>query len=154
MRGQDIVFVTPGAIYGPGVFAERALDPTSFTRAALRGMKGELDSYVTIPMMWTYAADVAEIALRALDRGAAGGRYLALGRPEDVCSLAAFCNQARSSPASRTECAKSTRTPRTRPTSARCGSSWNGAGPGRYSTLQRRPRPWTTGRRRCGTAWL
>lgn len=93
-RGQDIVFVTPGAIYGPGVFTERALDPTSFTRAALRGIQGGLDSFVAFPMMWTYVADLAEIVLRALDAGVPGGRYLALGRVEDVSSLAGFCNEA------------------------------------------------------------
>jgi len=35
-RGQDIVFVTPGAIYGPGVFTERALDPTSLAGSGHR----------------------------------------------------------------------------------------------------------------------
>jgi len=94
MRGQDIVFVTPGAIYGPGVFADRALDPTCFTRTALRGIRGELDTYLAFPMMWTYVADLAEIVLRALDHGQVGQRYLALGRLEDVSSLAGYCNQA------------------------------------------------------------
>jgi nucleoside-diphosphate-sugar epimerase len=94
MRGQDIVFLTPGAIYGPGVFTERALDPTSFNRAALRGLTGELESFVAFPMIWTYVTDVAEIALRALDHGVIGTRYLALGGLADVTSLAGFCNRA------------------------------------------------------------
>jgi nucleoside-diphosphate-sugar epimerase len=95
-RGQDIVFVTPGAIYGPGAFADRALDPTSFTRLVQRAVLGELDAFVTYPLTWTFVPDLAEIALRALDRGEPGRRYLAMGRPQDVSSLAAFCNEAAS----------------------------------------------------------
>ena len=92
--GQDIRFVTPGAIYGPGVFTERALDPTSFTRLVQRAVRGELEEYVTFPMLWTYVPDLAEISLRAHDHGAIGRRYLAIGDNADVGSLAGFCNQA------------------------------------------------------------
>lgn len=93
MRGQDIVFVTPGAIYGPGMFAERALHPTSFTRTLLRGIRGEIDSFIEYPMKWIFVGDLAEIVLRAIERGLPARRYLALGRIEDVSSLAAFCNE-------------------------------------------------------------
>jgi nucleoside-diphosphate-sugar epimerase len=55
---------------------------------------GELGSFITYPMTWTFVPDLAEIALRALGRGEPGRRYLAMGRPEDVSSLAAFCNEA------------------------------------------------------------
>lgn len=92
--GQDIVFVTPAAIYGPGPLVERALDPTSFTRVALRGILGELDQFIAYPMLWTYALDLAEVVLKALERGAPGRRYLAMGRAEDASSLAEFCNAA------------------------------------------------------------
>jgi dihydroflavonol-4-reductase len=91
--GQDIVVVTPGAIYGPGVFVERALDPTSFTRLLLRALTGELESYIRFPMMWTYVSDLAEICLRALSHGRIGRRYLAMGDDTDVSSIAEFCNQ-------------------------------------------------------------
>jgi len=93
-RGQHICFVTPGAIYGPGVFVERALDPTSFTSVALRALKGEIKEYVKFPMQWTYVVDLAEICVRALDKGEIGRRYLAMGTSEDVSSLGNFCNQA------------------------------------------------------------
>lgn len=90
--GQEICFVTPGEIYGPGVFVERALDPTSFTSALLRGMRGEMDRFVAFPMFWTFALDVSEACLRALERGERGRRYLVMGRNEDVTSLAGICN--------------------------------------------------------------
>lgn len=92
-RGQDIRTVTPGAIYGPGVFVERALDPTSFTSVALRALKGEIKEYVKFPLQWTYVVDLAEICVRALDQGQIGRRYLAMGSSDDVSSVGAFCNQ-------------------------------------------------------------
>jgi dihydroflavonol-4-reductase len=91
--GQDIVVVTPGAIYGPGVFVERSLDPTSFNRVLLRGVLGELESYLRFPLMWTYVPDLAEICLRALANGRIGRRYLAMGNDADVSSIAEFCNE-------------------------------------------------------------
>ena len=35
---------------------------------------------------------MVRVSLAALERGSSGARYLALGRAEDACSLAAFCN--------------------------------------------------------------
>jgi dihydroflavonol-4-reductase len=93
-QGQDICFVTPAAIYGPGVFVQRALDPTSFTSVLLRGVRGEIREYVKFPMFWSYVVDLAEICLRALERGEVGRRYLSMGAEADVSSLGAFCNQA------------------------------------------------------------
>jgi nucleoside-diphosphate-sugar epimerase len=91
--GQDLVVVTPGAIYGPGIFVERALELSSFNSVLLRGMTGVLESYLSFPMMWTYVADLAEICLRALSGGRIGRRYLAMGDDADVSSIAEFCNQ-------------------------------------------------------------
>jgi nucleoside-diphosphate-sugar epimerase len=91
--GQDIVMVTPGAIYGPGIFVERALELNSFNSVLLRGMTGALTSYLNFPMMWTYVADLAEICLRALSSGRIGRRYLAMGEDTDVSTIAEFCNE-------------------------------------------------------------
>jgi nucleoside-diphosphate-sugar epimerase len=46
-----------------------------------------------MPLPWAFASDVARVSLGALERGEVGRRYLALGRPEDTCSLPAFCNR-------------------------------------------------------------
>jgi dihydroflavonol-4-reductase len=92
---QDVRLVVPGCIYGPSLFADRALaDPTSFTTALLRALRGELEAYVRMPQPWSYAEDVALVALAALERGRSGASYLALGRAEEAVSLAAFANRA------------------------------------------------------------
>lgn len=88
-----ISFVTPGCIYGPGPFVDRVMDPASFTSILQRGITGDIDSYVTFPLYWTYVADLAEICIRVLDRGEDGARYLSVGRDQDVSSLASFCNE-------------------------------------------------------------
>jgi dihydroflavonol-4-reductase len=89
---QTVSFVFPGCIYGPSLFGERALDPTSFDSALLRGLTGELKEYVRMTIPWSFSEDVATVALAAARQGRSGHSYLALGRPEEVMSLSAFCN--------------------------------------------------------------
>lgn len=93
-RGQDITFVTPAGIYGPGPFAQRVLHPTSFTGTLAMALSGRLAEYVRFPLLWAYVDDIAAVCLAALERGRSGERYLACGRVEDACSIAALCNQA------------------------------------------------------------
>ena len=92
--GEDVLTCHPGAIYGPGLVAERALHRTSFNRVLLAGMRGRLTAYLTFPVTWVAARDVAAGSIAALDRGVAGERYLLIGRPEDTISTAAGCNRA------------------------------------------------------------
>jgi dihydroflavonol-4-reductase len=92
--GHDVLTCHPGAIYGPGLVAERALHRTSFNRVLLAGMRGRLKRYLAFPVTWVAAADVAKGSIAALDRGVAGERYLLIGRPEDTISTAAGCNRA------------------------------------------------------------
>jgi nucleoside-diphosphate-sugar epimerase len=92
--GEDVVTCHPGAIYGPGSVAERALYRTSFNRVLLAGMRGRLKRYLAFPVTWVAAKDVAAGSIAALDRGIAGERYLLVGRPEDTMSTAAGCNRA------------------------------------------------------------
>jgi nucleoside-diphosphate-sugar epimerase len=92
--GEDIVTCHPGAIYGPGLVAQRALHRTSFNRVLLAGMRGRLTGYLSFPVTWVAAHDVASGSIAALDRGVAGERYLLTGRPEDTVSTAAGCNRA------------------------------------------------------------
>lgn len=91
-RGTEIAFVVPAGIYGPSLFLERALVPTIFTGTLMKAAAGELTRYLPMPISWVLAEDVADIALRALDRGRSGARYLAMGRAEDARSIPAFCN--------------------------------------------------------------
>jgi dihydroflavonol-4-reductase len=92
--GDDVLTCHPGAIYGPGLVAERALHRTSFNRVLLAGMRGRLKRYLAFPVTWVAAADVARGSIAALDHGVAGERYLLVGRPEDTISTAAGCNRA------------------------------------------------------------
>jgi dihydroflavonol-4-reductase len=92
--GEDILTCHPGAIYGPGLVAARALHRTSFNRVLLAGLRGRLTAYLAFPVTWVAAHDVAAGSIAALDRGAAGERYLLIGRPEDTISTAAGCNLA------------------------------------------------------------
>src|SRR6195952_3032765 len=92
--GQDVLTCHPGAIYGPGLVAKRALHRTSFNRVLLAGMRGKLTGYLTFPVTWVAAHDVAAGSIAALDRGVSGERYLLIGRPEDTISTAAGCNRA------------------------------------------------------------
>jgi nucleoside-diphosphate-sugar epimerase len=91
-RGEHISFVVPGAMYGPSPFTDRALQPTLFTGTLRAAIRGELTEYANFPLSWPYAEDAARIALATLDSGRAGAKYLAAGGPDDVLSLAAFCN--------------------------------------------------------------
>jgi nucleoside-diphosphate-sugar epimerase len=92
--GDDVLTCHPGAIYGPGLVAERALHRTSFNRVFLAAMRGRIATYLAFPVSWVAATDVAAGSIAALDRGQPGARYWLSGRPEDEISTAAACNRA------------------------------------------------------------
>ncbi len=92
--GEDVLTCHPGAIFGPGLVAERALYRTSFNRVLLAAMRGRISAYLAFPVTWVAAADVANGSIAALDKGLAGSRYWLMGRPEDEISTAAGCNRA------------------------------------------------------------
>ena len=66
--GEDVLTCHPGAIYGPGLVAERALHRTSFNRVLLAAMRGRSSAYLAFPVTWVAAADVAWGSIAALDR--------------------------------------------------------------------------------------
>ena len=92
--GDDVLTCHPGAIYGPGLVARRALHPTSFNAVLLGALRGRISMFLDFPVTWVAAADVAAGSIAALDRGVAGERYWLVGRPEDEISTAAGCNRA------------------------------------------------------------
>jgi nucleoside-diphosphate-sugar epimerase len=91
--GQDVVTCHPGAIYGPGPVASRALHRTSFNRVLLAALRGRITRYLRFPVSWVFGQDVARGSIAALDRGVSGERYWLDGRPEDTVSTAAACNR-------------------------------------------------------------
>jgi len=92
-RGQDIVFVIPGSIYGPAPIVDRAVVPTSFNGTLLMAAREELKRFLGNPGSWSLASDVAEVSILALEKGALGQRYLACGKGGEDVSLPDFCNR-------------------------------------------------------------
>jgi nucleoside-diphosphate-sugar epimerase len=92
--GEDVLTCHPGAIYGPSLVSRRALHPTSFNAVLLASIRGRIPAFLSFPVTWVAAADVAAGSIAALDRGRAGDRYWLIGRPEDTISTAAGCNRA------------------------------------------------------------
>jgi dihydroflavonol-4-reductase len=92
-EGQDIVVVVPGGTFGPGVSVTRSMSPTSFNRAVRGAINGKIAEYVSYPVPWVYAEDVAACSIAAAKEGLPGHKYLAFGA-EDAQSTAAFLNVA------------------------------------------------------------
>jgi dihydroflavonol-4-reductase len=92
-RGFDVVSAHPGAIFGPSPVVSNALGMTSFNRVLLSAVRQRIERYLTFPVSWVFAEDVARGCILALDRGVAGERYMLDGQPEDVVSIAEACNR-------------------------------------------------------------
>jgi dihydroflavonol-4-reductase len=92
--GEDVLTCHPGAIYGPSPVSRRALHPTSFNAILLASIRGRIPAFLSFPVTWVAAADVASGSIAALDKGVAGSRYWLIGRPEDTLSTAEGCNRA------------------------------------------------------------
>jgi nucleoside-diphosphate-sugar epimerase len=91
--GRDVVTTHPGAIFGPSPVASNALGRTSFNRVLLSALRRRVTRYLTFPVSWVFADDIARGCILALDRGVSGERYMLDGRPEDVVSTAEACNR-------------------------------------------------------------
>ncbi len=91
--GQDVVTTHPGAIFGPSPVASNALGRTSFNRVLLAALRQRIERYLTFPVSWVFAKDIARGCILALDRGVSGERYMLDGRPEDIVSTAEACNR-------------------------------------------------------------
>jgi dihydroflavonol-4-reductase len=70
----DASILLPGSIYGPS-----PAGPHSYNGLLLAAAKGELAEVVDAPIGWTLAEDTAAAALRVLDAGAPGARYVLYG---------------------------------------------------------------------------
>ena len=92
-EGEDIVFVIPGGTFGPAPTVERSLSGVSYNRLVRAAVRGRVPDYVSDPVPWVRAEDVALVVVRAIDRGVAGVSYLAFGA-EDAQTTAAFLNVA------------------------------------------------------------
>ena len=91
--GADIIVVIPGGTFGPGLSVTRAMGPTSFNRAIRGALNGKLTEYITYPVPWVCAEDVALVCVKAVKIGVVGPTYLAFGL-EDAQSTASWLNVA------------------------------------------------------------
>lgn len=92
-EGADINIVIPGGTYGPGVVVARAMAPASYNRVIRGAVNQKLHDYVTYPVPWVCAEDVAAVVIAAATEGVPGRTYLAFGA-EDAQSTAAWLNVA------------------------------------------------------------
>lgn len=90
-NGEDIVFIIPGGTFGPAPCPKRALSDTSFNRLLRAALRGRITDYVSYPVPWVRAEDVARVVVAAIDHGTPADCYLAFGR-EDATTTAAFLN--------------------------------------------------------------
>jgi dihydroflavonol-4-reductase len=92
-EGADLNVVIPGGTYGPGLVLSRAMQATSYNRVIRGAVNGKIAEYVTYPVPWVFAEDVAQVCVAAATRGVPGRTYLAFGA-EDAQSTAAWLNVA------------------------------------------------------------
>jgi nucleoside-diphosphate-sugar epimerase len=93
-RGQEVCVVVCGGAYGPSPLPERSMVAPSFNQRICSALLGQAGEFLEFPVPWVMAADVARVAVAAIDRGRRGERYLAFGRIEDVGSIPFLCNTA------------------------------------------------------------
>lgn len=92
--GQDVRFMIPGATFGPSICIEKAMVRPSFNDRIASAIRGEMDEQIPLVVPFTAAADCAYVCIAALEKGAKGERYIAMGRQEDVGTISASCNLA------------------------------------------------------------
>ena len=92
-EGDDINVVIPGGTFGPGLVLSRAMQATSYNRVIRGAVNGKISEYVTYPVPWVFAEDVASVCLAAATTGRPGQTYLAFGA-EDAQSTATWLNVA------------------------------------------------------------
>jgi dihydroflavonol-4-reductase len=89
--GDDIVFVVPGGTFGPAPALERSLGPVGYNALLRAAIRGRVKEFISYPVPWVRAEDVARAVVAAVDRGVAGVTYLAFGR-EGARTTASFLN--------------------------------------------------------------
>ena len=92
-QGEDIVFVVPGGTFGPAPTVERSMSVNGYNRLIRAAVRGRVTDYVSYPVPWVLADDVARAVVAAIDRGRAGISYLAFGA-EEAQTTASFLNVA------------------------------------------------------------
>jgi dihydroflavonol-4-reductase len=93
-KGQDIVVVMPGAVYGPSPVVRRSLDRAGFNGRFLAAIRGEVKQWVRVFGIFVLVDDVARMILRAADVGKTGATYLAHGGEDSIRTIGGAQNVA------------------------------------------------------------
>lgn len=92
--GQDIRFMLPGGVYGPSNCLDNAMFSPSFNDRIASGIRGTLADQMPMRPAFVLVDDCAHVCIAALEKGAKGEQYIAMGRPEDTDTIANICNRA------------------------------------------------------------
>lgn len=92
--GQDIRFMLPGGGYGPSVCMENGMFHPSFNSRIAGAIRGGMDPQMPLPVPFVLADDCAWVCIAALEKGARGERYMAMGRQQDIDTIANTCSRA------------------------------------------------------------
>jgi nucleoside-diphosphate-sugar epimerase len=91
---MDVSVVIPGGTFGPAPCVQRSMEAPSYNLRIQLASQGQFAEAVQFPIPWSFAADVAWVAIAALDKGLRGEKYLAFANASDVASMAVFVNRA------------------------------------------------------------
>jgi dihydroflavonol-4-reductase len=92
--GLDVCVVIPGGTFGPAPCVQRSMEAPSYNLRIALASEGKFAEAVKFPIPWSFADDVAFVAVAALDKGIRGEKYLAFASGADVASMAEFINRA------------------------------------------------------------
>ena len=70
--GLDVSVVIPGGTFGPAPCVARSMEAPSYNLRIVLTARGEFDEAVRFPIPWSFAPDVAAVAVAALDQGIRG----------------------------------------------------------------------------------
>lgn len=93
-EGQDIRFMLPGGAFGTSPCVEKAMIHPSFNSRIAYSIRAEMGEQLPLPVPFVLAADCAYVCIAGLEKGARGERYLAMGRNDEVDTIANSCNRA------------------------------------------------------------
>ena len=93
-QGQDIRFMLPGGGYGPSPCLENGMFHPSFNSRIAGAIRGGMDPQIPLPVPFVLADDCAWVCIAALEKGAKGERYMAMGRQLDIDTIANTCSRA------------------------------------------------------------
>ena len=89
-ESANIVVTIPGGSFGPGLSLSRSMGASSFNRVIRGGVNGKIAEYVSYPVPWVWAEDVAAATIAAATKGEPGRKYLCFGQEDAQTTVAGY----------------------------------------------------------------